>query len=82
MLTSEKKVTRYFKGRPRREWVKVRQRNEALDCRVYALAALQLMGLNLDNLANQSRNMVQSKKMQPKRSLSMPRRNSFVHGYK
>ena len=26
MLTSEKKVTRYFKGRPRREWIKVRLR--------------------------------------------------------
>lgn len=82
MLTSEKKVTRYFKGRPRREWVKVRQRNEALDCRVYALAALQLMGLNLDNLANQSLNMVQSKKMQQKRSPALPRRNSFVYGYR
>jgi phage terminase large subunit GpA-like protein len=82
MLTSEKKVTRYFKGRPRREWVKVRQRNEALDCRVYALAALQLMGLNLDNLAKQAQNVVQSQRNIPKRRGNLARPNNFVLGYK
>ena len=41
-LTAEKLVTRYSKGRPRQEWVTTRARNEALDCRVYALAALRL----------------------------------------
>ena len=41
-LTAEKLVTRYYKGRPRQEWVATRPRNEALDCRVYALAALRL----------------------------------------
>lgn len=39
-LTAEKLVTRYVKGFPKREWVKVHSRNEALDCTVYALAAL------------------------------------------
>lgn len=42
-LTAEKVVTRYQKGFPRREWVKVRPRNEALDCRVYALAAMYIL---------------------------------------
>lgn len=42
-LAAEKIMTRYHKGFPRREWVKTRPRNEALDCRVYALAALQLL---------------------------------------
>ena len=46
-LTAEKVVTRYRKGRPMREWVKTRERNEALDCRVYAYAALLLYGLDL-----------------------------------
>ncbi len=41
-LTAEKLVTRYSKGRPRQEWVTTRARNEALDCRVYALSALRL----------------------------------------
>jgi phage terminase large subunit GpA-like protein len=51
-LTAEKIVTRYRKGRPVREWRKRDQdRNEALDCRVYALAALEglkSLGLRLD----------------------------------
>jgi phage terminase large subunit GpA-like protein len=42
-LTAEKAVTRFTRGFPRREWVKVRSRNEALDCRVYAMAALYLL---------------------------------------
>ena len=41
-LTAETLVTRYVKGFPVREWHKVRDRNEALDCRVYALAALKI----------------------------------------
>ncbi len=40
-LTSEKPVTKYNKGRPRREWTPISgRRNEPLDCAVYALAAL------------------------------------------
>lgn len=42
-LTAEKVVTRFAKGFPKREWVKTRARNEALDIRVYALAALYLL---------------------------------------
>lgn len=51
-LTAERIVTRYRKGRAVREWVKPNDaRNEALDCRVYALAALEglkALGLRLD----------------------------------
>jgi phage terminase large subunit GpA-like protein len=41
-LTAEKKVTKYRRGFAYAEWVKIRPRNEALDCRVYALAALHI----------------------------------------
>ena len=55
-LTAESVVTRYHKGRPIREWKKKdKDRNEALDCRVYALAALQglvSMGLRLNREAH------------------------------
>ncbi|ABK45390.1 phage terminase GpA [Magnetococcus marinus MC-1] len=51
-LTAESVVTRYHKGRPIREWKKRdSDRNEALDCRVYAMAALQgliAMGFRLN----------------------------------
>jgi phage terminase large subunit GpA-like protein len=42
-LTAEKLMVKYYKGFPRKEWVKTRPRNEALDCRVYALAALKIL---------------------------------------
>jgi phage terminase large subunit GpA-like protein len=42
-LTAEKLVTkRDTKGFPVKEWHKTRSRNEALDCRVYAYAALKI----------------------------------------
>jgi phage terminase large subunit GpA-like protein len=83
MLTAEKKVTRYFKGRPRTEWAKVRTRNEALDCRVYATAALAILNLNLEAVYSQAQNQVSSDRQdRPSRRPGMPMRSGFVHGYK
>lgn len=83
MLTAEKKVIRYHKGRPRREWVKIRTRNEALDCRVYATAALGLLNVNLEVVYKQAQNKVSSPKgAAPVRRHVVPMRNSFVNGYK
>ncbi len=51
-LTAEKLVTRYIKGQPVREWHKPdRARNEGLDCRVYAYAALKIMNPSFKRLA-------------------------------
>lgn len=52
-LTAEEvRVKVNTKGFPVREYYKVRARNEALDCRVYATAALHSMQVNLDQLAD------------------------------
>jgi phage terminase large subunit GpA-like protein len=55
-LTSERQVTRYQKGRPLREWrLPSGARNEALDLRIYATAALQgliALGLRLNREAD------------------------------
>ena len=51
-LTSEKLVRSQKNGVMRREYVKIRLRNEALDCRVYALAALQILNPNFYALKN------------------------------
>lgn len=45
-LTAEQIVTRTVKGYSRQEWQKMRERNEALDCRVYAHAAAVALGVN------------------------------------
>jgi phage terminase large subunit GpA-like protein len=42
---AEQLVTKMVKGYPKREWQKIRNRNEALDCRVYARAAAIALGV-------------------------------------
>ncbi|MCP4231195.1 MAG: phage terminase large subunit family protein, partial [bacterium] len=43
MLTAEKAVIKYVRGTPKREWVQIRTRNEALDARVLSLVALNIL---------------------------------------
>jgi len=51
-LTAERRVTRYVRGHAKRQWVKKRARNEALDVRCYALAALSISGINVNTIAD------------------------------
>ncbi len=53
-LTSERIQTKFVNGHPTRIWVLTKgRRNEALDCRVYGLAALHILNPNLDRLAKE-----------------------------
>jgi len=45
-ITAEQLVTKIVRGYPKREWKKIRDRNEALDCRVYARAAAIALGID------------------------------------
>jgi phage terminase large subunit GpA-like protein len=45
-LTAEQLITKIVKGYPKREWQKMRDRNETLDCRVYARAAAIALGVD------------------------------------
>ncbi len=56
-LTSEKVVTRYNKGRTTKQYVKksASRRNEALDCRVYATAALKILNPQFNRLKQRLR---------------------------
>jgi len=45
-LTAEHLVTKIVKFKKRQEWEKTRERNEALDCRVYARAAATIYGID------------------------------------
>lgn len=88
-LTAEKIVTHYSKGFPVRKWEKQSgQRNEALDVRVYALAALYILGANLDRLAQRRKTKSEStepdkdKETAPAAARKKPRkRNSFVKSW-
>jgi phage terminase large subunit GpA-like protein len=51
-LTAETMVTKMVKGRPKREWKVIEgRRNEPLDCRVYAFAALVMASPQFDKIA-------------------------------
>jgi len=81
MLTAERRVTKYYKGRPKLEWVKVRARNEALDCRVYAIAALAIVNINLDALYKNMQNIVHNPNATSRRKTKISPRRNFVTGY-
>lgn len=49
-LTAEKRVTRYTRGVAHTEYVQTRSRNEALDCRVYNLAAYAIINPNMEQI--------------------------------
>jgi phage terminase large subunit GpA-like protein len=84
LAASEKIVTKFHKGFPRREFVKTRTRNEALDCRVYAIGALAILNLNLNTLAD--RKQYQVKEAEAVKTTKSPRRvqrpGGFVNGWR
>lgn len=49
-LTAEEVRVKFSRGFSVREWVKIRPRNEALDCRVLATAALASLNVRVDEL--------------------------------
>ena len=83
-LTAEKIATRYHKGFAKREFVKTRTRNEALDVRVYAMAALSLLNVNLLSLAKQMkhRKEAQEEVKQQKPIVQQRKQSSFVQRWR
>ncbi len=78
-LTAEQIVTRFSKGFRKREWKKVRARNEALDLRVYAIAAYALLNTNINALIDRKQRQVEEA---PKRIQRRVRQNNFATGWK
>ena len=87
-LTGEKIVTKYSQGRAKRAWVKTRARNEALDVRVYALAAFTLLYTNVNRIAQSLENtkLIESVKAdsEPIMRRPAPRKSSggFVNSWR
>jgi phage terminase large subunit GpA-like protein len=76
-LTAEKIVTRYHRGFKKRVFQKVRARNEALDCFVYAIAAYVILGINVNTLADKVE-QAEPVSMPVKREPAPQRRTPFV----
>ncbi len=66
-LTAERIQTKFINGHPTRVWVMPKgKRNEALDCRVYGLAALHILNPNLDALrSEQERQNLKKQEAEP-----------------
>lgn len=83
-LTAERLVVRYVKGQPIREWHKGdRDRNEKLDCRVYAYAALKLMQPSFRRLADRMGMTDEDLKAEPTpegETPAEPRRSRMTRG--
>lgn len=74
-LTAEKQVTKYTRGFARREWVKKPgARNEALDCEVYAYAALQFLysRYNRDKIWDIMQTILEKNNGRPHKPQSIP----------
>lgn len=70
-LAAERLVTKIRGTRPIQDWVQIRPRNEALDCIVYALAALRLANFDLAARAAKKRVTVLATSTAPK---ALPKR--------
>lgn len=84
-LTAEKVVKKFSRGFHQRQWVKIRTRNEALDCRVYALAALSILNVNVNMIAQKSERQKANPADEPKKRQQRPRRpkrDGFVNGWR
>jgi phage terminase large subunit GpA-like protein len=84
-LTAEKQMMKYHKGYQRREWVKTRTRNEALDVRVYGIAALAILNVNMDSVyhkfyANIDRKKVVAPPKEKPHPLANPRAAARARG--
>lgn len=89
-LTAEKGIRRYVKGRGSvRQWVKTRERNEALDLEVYCLAALYILGPAVirslpERAAALTRKAEEAPKVESERQAPEPAiaGSSWIHGWR
>ena len=89
-LTAEKIVTRFTRGFKKRVFQKVRARNEALDCFVYAIGAYAILNIDVNTLADKVKikdnvveNISSESKAKPKKPPFVPRVGSgFVNSWR
>lgn len=78
-LTAEKIVIRYVRGYKKRVFQKVRARNEALDCAVYAMGAYAIINADVNSLADRIDKQVEREKVreEPEPEQPVVRRQTF-----
>ena len=86
-LTAEKIVTKFSRGYKKRVFQKIRPRNEALDCFVYAISAYAILNVDINALADkreaQERATPQKENLvQQKQSFVPKTKKSFVNSWR
>ena len=86
-LTAEKIVTKFSRGYKKRVFQKIRPRNEALDCFVYAISAYAILNVDINALADkreaQERAIPQKENLvQQKQSFVPKSKKSFVNSWR
>jgi phage terminase large subunit GpA-like protein len=85
-LTSEHMVTRTVENQTKIEWKKKYERNEPLDCRVYAMAALELLQPKWDAVAKNFQIQVEAAKKAKDKTQAVKkptaRRSGWVNSWK
>ena len=81
-MTAERVVMRYTRGVGYPAWVKKRARNEALDCRCYALAALYILGTPALKSAARRLGILRDRIDDEATGRRRRRRNSWAIGWK
>ena len=84
-LTAEKIITKYTRGYKKRVFQKIRPRNEALDCFVYAIAAYAILNVDINALADNRDRQPQQQaepRVTPRESFVPKTRKSFVNSWR
>lgn len=88
MLTAEKVVLKYSKGFAKRTYIKIRPRNESLDCFVYSIAAYAILNVDVNSMArrveyerNEPESDVKSESSKPKKPF-VPRSKGFLNSWR
>lgn len=77
-LTAEKIVTKFHRGYKKRVFQKMRPRNEALDCMVYAVAAYAIINVNVNTLADKIESEEAAPAVEEAHKPAQPKKPSFV----
>jgi len=82
-LTAEKVISKYRRGFRKREWVLMRPRNEALDCRVYAVSAFILLNADLNTIAQRQKKVQTNNpnKVNPNRLKHYQKNSNFAKSW-
>lgn len=82
-LTAEKVVTKFHRGFKKRIFQKMRARNEALDCFVYAIAAYAILGINVNALADKAKRTSETPDNTPMRPPFVPKSGrGFINSWR